>query len=168
MALSLRSGLLIVLALFVAWVTGLLSLSAYADEASDAGDAPPNTLNDLDLLRTGCDREVVQARLIGTQALSPSEAELPPELTARPLDLAARIFDPACISAVLDLAPDGGEVGWQADQGGRWYRLTPVKSFVDSTGQFCRVFTAAAGLRDDGWQRYGIACRASGGWTMVR
>jgi hypothetical protein len=169
----LRCGVWILFVLGLAWAAGLLSLSAYADEAVGADAAGANLIvrDVADLLVAGCDREIVQARLVGGPALSPADggrSTTPPLFKARPLDPSVGIFDPACIAAVLDLAPDRGEVEWQNDMGGPWYRLTAVKSFVDASGKFCRVFAAAAGLGSDGWLRYGMACRAPGGWTMVR
>lgn len=75
--------------------------------------------------------------------------------------------DQHCVGQVLEHAPDGGPIVWTGDGGPR-YQVTPVRTYQDPAGRYCREYTASAVINGEPETIYGVACRQpDGSWRLV-
>lgn len=76
--------------------------------------------------------------------------------------------DQNCVGQVLEHAPDGRTVIWADPDGGPRYRVTPVRTYQDEGGRYCRDYTTSAVINGAEREIHGTACRLSdGSWRLV-
>lgn len=76
-------------------------------------------------------------------------------------------IDQGCVAGALDYVPDQRAIAWAGDQGER-YRVTPVRSWGEDGGRYCREYQATAVVGGRKQQTYGTACRQPDGqWEIV-
>ncbi len=77
-------------------------------------------------------------------------------------------IDEQCIAEGLERVPDGEPVVWRNPDAGADYRMTPVESYTDRNGQYCREFQPTVTIGGRTEQAYGTACRQpDGSWQVV-
>ena len=83
------------------------------------------------------------------------------DLTEQDVSLVARL-----LQRTLDHAPDGTTRRWTNDQSGHSGAITPVRSYIASTGQYCRDYRED--LLIDGKNRNYLysACRDKDRWGL--
>ena len=76
--------------------------------------------------------------------------------------------DQSCVGRVLEQAPTGRTVAWRNPDNGGAYQVTPSRSYTDSSGEYCREYTATATIGGQTQNTYGTACRQPDGtWRMI-
>jgi len=82
-------------------------------------------------------------------------------LTEQDVSLAARL-----LQRTLDHAPDGTTRRWTNDQTGHSGAITPVRSYIATTGQYCRDYREDLSI--DGQKRNFLysACRDEDRWNL--
>lgn len=92
---------------------------------------------------------------------TPPEAGVYEAMTEQDISLAARL-----LQRTLDHAPDGTTRRWINDESGHSGAITPVRSYIASTGQYCRDYRED--LSVDGESRNFIysACREEDRWGL--
>ncbi|MEE8308114.1 MAG: RT0821/Lpp0805 family surface protein, partial [Gammaproteobacteria bacterium] len=76
--------------------------------------------------------------------------------------------DQNCVGQVLEHAPDGEAITWNTSETGSRHRVTPVKTYQDTEGQYCREYQADSVIGGRQQQTYGTACRQpDGSWRLV-
>jgi surface antigen len=76
--------------------------------------------------------------------------------------------DQACVSRSLEGAPDNQTVTWRNPDTNADYRVTPVKSYDDTAGRYCREYITEAMIGGKLEQVYGTACyQPDGSWELV-
>lgn len=83
------------------------------------------------------------------------------DLTEQDVSLVARL-----LQRTLDHAPDGTTRRWINDQSGHSGAITPVRSYIASTGQYCRDYQEDLSI--DGQSRKFLysACRDEDRWGL--
>ena len=77
--------------------------------------------------------------------------------------------DNECIRKALDAAPDQKQVAWQNPDANAQYKITPVKSYNDRAGRYCREYITEAVVGGRTEQVYGTACRQpDGAWELMK
>ena len=77
--------------------------------------------------------------------------------------------DNECIRKALDAAPDQKQVAWQNPDTNAQYTVTPVKSYNDRAGRYCREYITEAVVGGRTEQVYGTACRQpDGAWELMK
>jgi surface antigen len=75
--------------------------------------------------------------------------------------------DAGCMTQALERAPDRQTIIWDDPQGGR-YEMTPVRSYEQSPGTYCREYTSKARIGGRTKNVTGTACRQPDGqWQIV-
>ncbi len=83
---------------------------------------------------------------------------------ARSMDTA----DNECIRKALDAAPDQREVAWQNPDADAQYKVTPVKSYENRAGRYCREYITEAVIGGRTEKVYATACRQpDGAWELM-
>ncbi len=83
---------------------------------------------------------------------------------ARSMDTA----DNECVRKALDAAPDQRQVAWQNPDADAQYKVTPVKSYENRAGRYCREYITEAVIGGRTETVYGTACRQpDGAWQIV-
>ena len=83
---------------------------------------------------------------------------------ARSMDTA----DNECVRKALDAAPDQKQVAWRNPDANAQYKVTPVKSYNDRAGRYCREYITEAVVGGRTEKVYGTACRQpDGAWQIV-
>lgn len=68
----------------------------------------------------------------------------------------------------LETAPSGTSVTWKNPDNGHSGTVTPVKTYQNASGQYCREYTQMVTIEGKPQQSYGTACRqADGAWKIV-
>ncbi len=76
--------------------------------------------------------------------------------------------DNECLRRALEASPDQREVAWQNPDADAQYRVTPVKSYQNNAGRYCREYITEAVIGDRTEKVYGTACRQpDGAWQVV-
>jgi surface antigen len=77
--------------------------------------------------------------------------------------------DQNCVGQTLEHAPDGEEIVWNDPENGSQYEVTPIESYRDPAGQYCREYQADAVIAGRTQRTYGRACRQpDGSWRIVK
>ncbi len=77
-------------------------------------------------------------------------------------------LDQACVSRSLEGASDNQTVTWRNPDTNADYRVTPVKSYDDTSGRYCREYITEATIGGKVEQVYGTACyQPDGSWELV-
>ena len=76
--------------------------------------------------------------------------------------------DNECVRKALDAAPDQKQVAWRNPDANAQYTVTPVKSYNDRAGRYCREYITEAVIGGRTEKVYGTACRQpDGAWQVV-
>ena len=76
--------------------------------------------------------------------------------------------DNECIRRTLDAAPDQKEIVWRNPDADAQYKVTPVKSYQNNAGRYCREYITEAVVGGRSEKVYGTACRQpDGAWEVV-
>lgn len=77
-------------------------------------------------------------------------------------------LDQSCVGQALEHAPDGQSIAWNAQDDGSRYQVTPVSTYQDGGGRYCREYQTTAVVDGRSQQIYGNACRQPDGtWQLV-
>lgn len=75
--------------------------------------------------------------------------------------------DALCTDQVLEYAPDGRTVTWDAGNN-RQYAVTPAETYQTGSGAYCREYQATSTVGREVVETYGTACRQpDGSWHIV-
>lgn len=77
-------------------------------------------------------------------------------------------LDVQCLGQALEHARTGQPVVWRDPDDDADYRVTPTRTFHAANGQYCREYTAVAGIGGREQQTYGTACRQPDGAWQIR
>ncbi|MCH7543207.1 MAG: hypothetical protein IIB65_06180, partial [Proteobacteria bacterium] len=73
-----------------------------------------------------------------------------------------------CIRRTLDSAPAQNEIVWRNPDADAQYKVTPVKSYQNNAGRYCREYITEAVVGGRSEKVYGTACRQpDGAWEVV-
>ncbi len=76
--------------------------------------------------------------------------------------------DQNCIGQVLEHGQDGQEIIWNNPDNGDIYEVSPVRTFQQSNGKYCREYTAKSVIGGEAVTTYGTACRQEDGtWKIT-
>lgn len=84
------------------------------------------------------------------------------------MEAADRAARQAALQEALERKLSGQSVAWRNPDSGRQGKITPVRTFRNSTGQWCREYTVREASDGDRVERRGIACRLSDGRWRTR
>ncbi len=101
------------------------------------------------------------ALLAACAGRSVPDVDLYDALTEQDISLAARL-----LQRTLDHAPDGATRRWVNDQSGHSGAITPVRSYIASSGQFCRDYREGLSIGDDRADFFYSACRKNDRWEL--
>lgn len=74
----------------------------------------------------------------------------------------------AAISRGLEAELSGIEVEWRNPESGSYGTVTPIRTFKNKLGQWCREYSATVTISDAKEERQGIACRSADGVWQTR
>ncbi len=83
------------------------------------------------------------------------------DLTEQDVSLVARL-----LQRTLDHAPDGTTRRWTNDQSGHSGAITPVRSYIASTGQYCRDYREDLLINGKNRNYLYSACRDEDRWGL--
>jgi len=83
------------------------------------------------------------------------------DLTEQDVSLVARL-----LQRTLDHAPDGTTRRWTNDQSGHSGAITPVRSYIASTGQYCRDYREDLSVNGENRNYLYSACRDEDRWGL--
>ncbi len=76
--------------------------------------------------------------------------------------------DQNCVGQALEHAPDGEVIAWNTPETGSAYQVTPVRTYQDTGGRYCREYQAVSVIGNQQQQTYGTACRQpDGSWQLA-
>ena len=76
--------------------------------------------------------------------------------------------DNECVRKALDAAPDRREVAWRNPDTDTHYKVTPVRSYNNRAGRYCREYITEAVIGGRAEKVTGTACRQSdGSWELM-
>lgn len=77
-------------------------------------------------------------------------------------------LDQACLGQVLEQAETGRTVDWRnPDQDARYF-VTPIRTYQNNRGAYCREYRTVVRVGGESQQMYGTACRQpDGSWKIV-
>ena len=76
--------------------------------------------------------------------------------------------DQNCVGQALEHAPDGEVIAWNTPETGSAYQVTPVRTYQDTVGRYCREYQAVSVIGNQQQQTYGTACRQpDGSWQLA-
>jgi surface antigen len=68
----------------------------------------------------------------------------------------------------LENTPSGQTVNWRNPDNGHTGTVTPIRTYQNSAGQYCREYTQTVTIDNRPQQSYGTACRQpDGSWKIV-
>ncbi|MCH8091895.1 MAG: glycine zipper 2TM domain-containing protein [Proteobacteria bacterium] len=77
--------------------------------------------------------------------------------------------DNECLRKALDAAPDQKEIAWRNPDADAQYKVTPVRSYEDRAGRYCREYITEAVVGGRTEKVYGTACRQpDGAWELMK
>lgn len=84
------------------------------------------------------------------------------------MDAADRDRASTAATSALESAPSGQSVAWRNPDSGNTGAVTPVRTYQDASGQYCREYTQTVTIGGEKHQSYGTACREPDGrWRIV-
>jgi len=87
-------------------------------------------------------------------------------LVGRSIGRTMNASDQQCTGQVLENTPNRESVYWRNPDNGTDYRVTPVNTFRNPDGRYCREYTTRATIGGRAQEVYGRACRQSdGSWV---
>ena len=99
---------------------------------------------------------------LGACAAAPkSEVNVYEALTELDISIAARL-----LQRTLDYAPDGTTRRWINDESGHSGAITPVRSYIASTGQYCRDYREDLSVKGMSRKFHYSACRDEDRWAL--
>ena len=76
--------------------------------------------------------------------------------------------DNECMRKALDAAPDQKEIAWRNPDADAQYKVTPVRSYENRAGRYCREYITEAVIGGRTEKAYGTACRQpDGSWELM-
>jgi len=84
------------------------------------------------------------------------------------LEAEDRVAQQAALQDALERQLSGASVAWRNANSGRQGAITPVRTFRNVAGQWCREYVASEGRDGDRVERRGIACRVGEGEWRTR
>lgn len=91
----------------------------------------------------------------------PLDADLYEAMTEQDISLAAKL-----LQRTLDHAPDGTTRRWINDESGHSGAITPVRSYIASTGQYCRDYREDLSVGGENRNFRYSACREEDRWGL--
>ena len=77
-------------------------------------------------------------------------------------------IDQNCVGQALEHAPDGEVIAWNTPETASSYQVTPVSTYQDSGGRYCREYQSVSIIGNRQEQTYGTACRQpDGSWQRA-
>lgn len=77
-------------------------------------------------------------------------------------------YDQNCIGQSLERADDGKTIWWENSAAKVRFGVTPMRTFENSAGRFCRAYRTTAFIDGRVRNAFGTACRqADGAWEQV-
>ena len=84
------------------------------------------------------------------------------------MDAADRRQAQSAATHALETSPSGRSVAWRNPDTGNTGSVTPVRTYQNATGQYCREYTQTITIGGEKHQSYGTACREpDGSWRVV-
>lgn len=84
------------------------------------------------------------------------------------LDAADRREAERAAQRALETAPSGSSVAWRNPDSGHYGNVTPVRTYQNRTGQYCREYQQTVIIGGSKNEAYGTACRQSdGSWKIM-
>ncbi|TNE35940.1 MAG: hypothetical protein EP348_08010, partial [Alphaproteobacteria bacterium] len=75
--------------------------------------------------------------------------------------------DQNCIGQALEQAETGQNITWNNPRNGAEYEVTPKRIYQQSSGEYCREYTAQSDINGKVQTTYGTACRqVDGSWKI--
>jgi surface antigen len=85
------------------------------------------------------------------------------------MDAADRRDAEKAAQQALEKEPSGTAVAWHNPDSGHSGTVTPVRTFQNSSGQYCREYRQSVDIGGKEQQAYGTACRQpDGSWKIVK
>ncbi|HLI12578.1 MAG TPA: RT0821/Lpp0805 family surface protein [Alphaproteobacteria bacterium] len=85
------------------------------------------------------------------------------------LDRADELAAQQTTQRTLETTPDGQSLPWRNAENGHSGTVTPVRTYQESNGQYCREFQQTVTVGGQTQQAYGTACRQPDGtWKIVQ
>jgi surface antigen len=76
--------------------------------------------------------------------------------------------DQNCVGQALEHAPDGKNIMWNEPEDGSRYQVTPVETYQDNGGRYCREYQTVSVVGGRTQETYGTACRQpDGSWRLM-
>lgn len=76
--------------------------------------------------------------------------------------------DQNCVGQALEHAPDGNAITWNTDGSRARHQVTPVKTYQDTRGRYCREYQTTSVVGGRRRRSYGTACRQpDGSWRLI-
>ncbi|MGI9434765.1 MAG: RT0821/Lpp0805 family surface protein [Geminicoccaceae bacterium] len=94
-------------------------------------------------------------------AVTQPKSDLYGSMTEIDVSLAAKL-----LQRTLDYAPDGTTRRWINDQSGHSGAITPVRSYIASTGQYCRDYREDLSIGNENGNFLYSACRDEERWGL--
>jgi len=89
-------------------------------------------------------------------------------LVGRSIGRSMNASDQQCTGQVLEYAPDQTSVYWRNPDNGTGYSVTPIDTWRNQDGRYCREYRTRAMIGGRSEQVYGRACRqADGSWVPL-
>jgi surface antigen len=89
-------------------------------------------------------------------------------LVGRSIGRSMNAGDQQCTGQTLEHAPDREAVHWRNPDNGVEYQVTPMNTYRDPNGRYCREYTTRATIGGRSEQVYGRACRQpDGSWAKL-
>jgi surface antigen len=84
------------------------------------------------------------------------------------LDRADQLYASKASYEALEYAPSGDPVGWSNPDSGHYGSVTPIRTWQEPSGAYCREFQQQAAIGGEIQAVYGSACRQPDGqWQLV-
>jgi len=89
-------------------------------------------------------------------------------LVGRSIGRSMNASDQQCTGQALEYAPDQASVYWRNPDNGTDYSVTPIDTWRNQDGRYCREYSTRAVIGGRSEQVYGRACRqADGSWVPL-
>ncbi len=77
-------------------------------------------------------------------------------------------LDQHCVGQILEHAPPDQTVAWNNPDTGARYRVTPMRTYQENAGRYCREYQTVSVIGGRQRQTYGTACRQpDGSWQLI-
>ena len=85
----------------------------------------------------------------------------------RSLDRADKLYATRASYQALEYAPAGDAVAWENPDSGHYGSVTPIRTWQQPSGEYCREFQQQAAIGGEVQAVYGTACRQPDGQWQV-